>query len=100
MDIGLHVKYPLSWSDLNITWNSLDSFFSSLNTPLSNFMKICPMGVELFLAEIYDEVNSSFSKFCETRLITCEEIPQDITYLCYRFNYGNLGGDVTSHKAQ
>jgi len=28
-------------------------------------MKIRPKGAELFHAEIYDEVNSRFSKFCE-----------------------------------
>jgi hypothetical protein len=66
MYIGLHVKYPLFLSDLN----SLDSF--SKNPQISNFMKIRPVGAELFHADIrtdiQDEANSRFWQFCERAL--------------------------------
>jgi len=45
---GLHVKYPLYLSDLNLTW-IFSSFF--LNTQISNIMKIPPVGTKLFLAD-------------------------------------------------
>jgi hypothetical protein len=44
------------------------------NTQISNFMKIRPVGVELFHADerkyIHDEANSRFLQFYETHLIT------------------------------
>jgi hypothetical protein len=65
MYIGLHVKYPLFLLDFNETWNFLDRF--SKNTQLSNFMKIRPVGAELFMrtTDRRDEVNSRFSQFLE-----------------------------------
>jgi hypothetical protein len=48
MSIGLHEKYPLFLSEFNET-----SIFSTLfpkNTKLSNFMKIRPVGAQLFHA--------------------------------------------------
>jgi hypothetical protein len=46
MYIVLHLKYPLFLSDLDKTWNFLHRF--SQNTEISNFMKIRPVGAELF----------------------------------------------------
>ena len=43
--------------------------FEKKNTGLSNFMKIRPVGTELFQedgqADKYDEDNTRFSQFCE-----------------------------------
>jgi hypothetical protein len=49
MYIGFHVKYPLFSSDVNETWIFPRQVFES--TPIPNFIKIHPVGVELFLAE-------------------------------------------------
>ena len=49
MYIGLYVKYPLFLSDFNETWNFFDRF--SKNHQKSNFIKIRPVGVELFYAD-------------------------------------------------
>jgi hypothetical protein len=48
MYIGLQVKYPFLLSYFNETW-LLDKF--SKNTEISNFMKIRPVGAELFHAD-------------------------------------------------
>ena len=58
---------------VRIWWNSnfIDRF--SKNFPMSNFMKIRPVGAELFHADRqtdgqtgrHDEANSRFSQFCE-----------------------------------
>ena len=65
MCIGLHVKYPVFLSDLNETW--IFSKVFSKNTQISNFMKIRPVGAELFHADVqkdrYEEANSGFSQF-------------------------------------
>jgi hypothetical protein len=45
MYIGLRVKNLLFLSDFNVTW------IFSKNTQISNFMKIRPVGVELFHAD-------------------------------------------------
>jgi len=42
-------KYPLFLSDFNETWNFFDRF--SKNHQKSNFIKIRPVGVELFYAD-------------------------------------------------
>jgi len=47
MYIGLHVEYPLLFSDFSKTWNFSKYFRKKKNTWTSNFMKICSMGVEL-----------------------------------------------------
>jgi hypothetical protein len=49
MYIGLYVKCPLLFSDFEETFNFLDIF--SKNTQISNFLKIRPMGAELFHAD-------------------------------------------------
>ena len=46
MYTGLHVKYPLFLSVFNKDF--LDIF--SKNTPISDFMKICPVGADLLHA--------------------------------------------------
>ena len=46
--IGLHAKYPVFFSGCNETWTF--SRFSKI-IQLSNFMKICPVGGELFYAD-------------------------------------------------
>jgi len=56
MNIGLHVKYPLFWSDFNET--------SMFQTHISNFFKICPVGTED--GTDGHEASSRFSQFCES----------------------------------
>jgi hypothetical protein len=46
MYIGLHVKYPLFLSDCNENW--IFSAYCRKNAKISNFMKIRPVGAELF----------------------------------------------------
>ena len=64
---ALHVKYRLFLSDFNTNW-ILETDFRK-NTQISNFMKIRPVGAELFHADRrkdkYDKANSRFSRFCE-----------------------------------
>jgi len=63
----MQVKYPLFLSDFNETWNFLDRF--PKNTQVSNFIKIRPVGSELFHAcgrtDKHDEANSHFSNFAK-----------------------------------
>jgi hypothetical protein len=49
MCTGLQVKYPLFLSYLNETLIFLKDFL--INTQISNFMKIRPVGAELFRAD-------------------------------------------------
>jgi hypothetical protein len=49
MYIGFHVKYPLFLSDFNEIWIFFDAF--SKNTQIQIFMKIRPLGAELFHAD-------------------------------------------------
>jgi hypothetical protein len=69
MYIVLHIKYPLSLSDLNETWIFSTEF--QKNTQVSNFMKFCPVWAELFCEDgrmdrhRLDEANSRFLQFCE-----------------------------------
>jgi len=62
MCIGLHAKYQFL-SDFNETWIFSTSF--SKSTQISNFIKIRPVGAELFYADKHDEAYSRFSQFCE-----------------------------------
>jgi len=61
--IGLHVKCPLFLSDLNETLIFSTDFRKILQ--ISNFMKIRPVGAELFHADRqtdrHDEANSHLS---------------------------------------
>jgi hypothetical protein len=63
----VHVKYFLFVSDFNQSWTS--SIDLAKNTPLSNLIKIRPVGTELFRTdgqtERRDEANSRFPQFCE-----------------------------------
>jgi hypothetical protein len=67
MNIGLHIKYPLFFSDFNVT--SIFSTYFQKNTEISNFVKIRPVGAELFHAdnrtERHDEAKIRFAQFCE-----------------------------------
>jgi len=49
MYMGLHVKYRLFWLDFNETWILWTGF--RIIPPVSNFMKIRPVGAELFRAD-------------------------------------------------
>jgi hypothetical protein len=49
MYIGLHVKYPLFLLGFNKKWIFVARF--SKNIQISNFMKIPPVGTELFHAD-------------------------------------------------
>ena len=63
MFVDLHVKYPIFLSRFNFFVKFLK------NHQISNFMKICPVGAELFnpkgrtnkQADRHDEANSRFS---------------------------------------
>jgi len=64
--------------------NFLDRF--SKHTLISNFMKICPVGVEFFHAggrrtDGYDEANSRFTSFFESALK--KMVPKDLEYSFY-----------------
>jgi hypothetical protein len=63
MYIGPHVKYTLFLSDFNETRISSINF--PINSEISNFVKICLVGAELFHADRHDDSNSRFIQFCE-----------------------------------
>jgi hypothetical protein len=48
MYVSIHVKYPLFLYDFNETKLSRQVFEE---VPISNFMKICPVGAEMFHVE-------------------------------------------------
>jgi hypothetical protein len=71
MYIDLHIKRT-RYSGMMLTkYEYFDPF--SINNPIPNFMKICPVGAELFDADRqtdgrtdrHDEANTRFSKFCK-----------------------------------
>jgi hypothetical protein len=65
MYIGLRVKYPLFLSDFNESW--ILSTFSKI-TQLSNFMKIGPVGPEVFRADGRADRNSFWQLKIEVNL--------------------------------
>jgi len=64
MDNGLRVNYPLLLPDFNTTSISHETF--SKNAEISYFLKIIPVGADLFHAngrsDIHDEAYSRFSQ--------------------------------------
>jgi hypothetical protein len=54
MYVGLHVKCPLLVSYFNENLNFIDRFLKKKNVRISNFMKIGPVGAELFRADLPD----------------------------------------------
>jgi hypothetical protein len=58
--IGLHVNYSLFWSDFNKTW--ISQWYFRKNTEISNFMKIRPVGAELFHANLRLEGQTNMAK--------------------------------------
>jgi hypothetical protein len=65
MYIGIQVKCPPFLSDFNDTLIFATDF--SKKSQISNFMKIHPVGAELFRtrADRHDEANSRFTQFYE-----------------------------------
>jgi hypothetical protein len=66
--MGIHVKYPLRYScQILIKLEFSPHIFG--NSQISNFMKIRPVGAELFheggRTEIHGEANSRFSQICQ-----------------------------------
>jgi hypothetical protein len=49
MYIGIHVEYPLFLSDFDESW--IFSTYFQKSPQISNFMKIRPVGAELFRAD-------------------------------------------------
>jgi len=66
MYLGLHVKYPLFLADINENWNYLDRF--SKNTQISNFMKMRPVGAELFNEDERTDGQADMTKVTVARL--------------------------------
>jgi hypothetical protein len=74
MYTGVHVKYLTLSSDFQRIWIFSTDFGKNLQ--ISNFIKIRPVGAELFRADgrtdgqmyIGGEANSRFRKFCESDL--------------------------------
>ena len=62
MYIGLRVKYPLFLTDFNETWVFSTDF--SKNTQMSTFMKIRPVGAELFHADGLTDMTKMTVAFC------------------------------------
>jgi len=62
MCVGIHVKYPLLFSDVNKF-----EFCPQIYEKYSNLKlhEICLLGAELFRADRHDEANSRISLFCE-----------------------------------
>ena len=61
MYIGLHEKYSLFLSDLNETWIFLNIF--SKNIQISNFIKICLVGAELFHTDGQTDMTKQIAAF-------------------------------------
>jgi hypothetical protein len=61
MFIGLHIKYQLFWSDFNENLISLNRYLKI--TQISNFMKIHPVGVQLFCADGWTQKMKSIAAF-------------------------------------
>jgi len=72
MCIGLHTKYPLFSTDFDETWISSTDF--SKNTQMTNFMKILPVGAELFHADGWTDMTKLIVAFriLRTRLKTSD----------------------------
>ena len=64
MSKRLDVKYPLFLSDSNETW-IFPQIFEKKKPKIPRFIKILPVGTELFHADRHGEANSRFSQLCE-----------------------------------
>ena len=97
MYIGLHVKYLLV--QFLIKFEFSRQIFEKKNTQKSDFMKIRPVGAELFHADRWtdgetrrhNEVKSCFSQFCEKRpkgrkcvkISTINPLKPELYPICY-----------------
>jgi hypothetical protein len=83
MYIGLHEKYPLFLSDFNEIWIFSTDFRK--NTQLSNFMKLHPLGVELFHADGQRDMTKlslfNFANAHKNVCILCTEL-HDV-FICF-----------------
>ena len=61
MYTGLHAKHPLFLSYFNETWIFLNRIWK--NTQISNFMKIRPVGAELFHADRRTDMTKPLGAF-------------------------------------
>jgi hypothetical protein len=61
-DIIINVKYSLFLLDSDETW----IFSTVFQRSHINFTKVCPVGVELYLAATCDEANTRFPQFYES----------------------------------
>ena len=82
MHIRIRVKYPLFLSDFDETWIFSTDFRKKKNTQISNFVKIRPVGADLFQADERTKLTVAFRSFENGTKTTNKRIIQNPTILC------------------